>query len=121
MLSQAKRGASDKLTYTPDQLLKLIHDTGAFSAWDRNKGPVFWYIAGVPGPFYVNTELLIGKELAKNLLAQIDIILAEIPGSDPAARAAKIESLILPAYEKEPVYKNLIAAMVTRAEKEFPL
>ena len=35
----------------------------------EKRGPVFWYAASVPGPFYVYTELVIGPALAEKLLA----------------------------------------------------
>lgn len=107
------------MTYTPDELLKLIHDTGALSIWDRKKGPVFWYIAGVPGPFYINTELLLGAALAKELLKGIDNILANTPADDPAPRVSQLNGLILGAVKNSPVYQQIVTTMVDRAKKEF--
>jgi hypothetical protein len=99
-------------------LLKLIHDTKAVSIWNRKTGPVFWYAAGVPGPFYVNTELVIGPELAKKLLDQITAIVTS--SNDPATRVTQLNKAILGAYEGSPVYKQVIAAMVAKGKNEFP-
>jgi orotate phosphoribosyltransferase len=99
-------------------LLKLIHDTKAVSIWNRKTGPVFWYAAGVPGPFYVNTELVVGPELAKKLLDQITSIVAG--SNDPATRVAQLNKAILGAYENSPAYKQVIAAMIAKAKEEFP-
>ncbi|HUY67819.1 MAG TPA: hypothetical protein VMV79_00775 [Alphaproteobacteria bacterium] len=106
------------MIYTSDELIRLIHQTGALSIWNRQKGPVFWYIAGVPGPFYLNTEIMLGEELAGRLLDGIDGILAE--AADPAARVARLETLILPAWEKNPVYRRLTDTMVARAASPMP-
>ncbi len=105
------------MAYSSDELVKLIHDSKALSIWNRQRGPVFWYIAGVPGPFYINTEIMIGAELAAKLLEGINAILAET--KIPAERAARLEKLILPAYEGNPVYKNIIATMAAEAERQF--
>ncbi|HEU0117921.1 MAG TPA: hypothetical protein VFR09_04740 [Alphaproteobacteria bacterium] len=99
-------------------LLKLIHDTKAVSIWNRRTGPVFWYAASVPGPFYVNTELVIGPELSAMLLEKITAIIAETP--DAPSRAKKLNELILGSYEKNAQFKQVIAAMVAKAKKEFP-
>jgi hypothetical protein len=109
------------LIYSPDQLLKLIHDSKALSIWDRNKGPVFWYIAGVPGPFYINTEQMLGERLAQELLRTIDTILASTGADNPAARAVQLNKAILAVYQSDPVYQNIVATMVAKAKQEFPL
>lgn len=108
------------MTYAPDELLKLIHETGALSIWDRKKGPVFWYIAGVPGPFYINTEWLLGKKRAGEWLAKIDAILADIPGDNSTERATQLNALILKAYEGDKDYQRLIATMIAQVKQQFP-
>ena len=99
-------------------LLKIIHDTKAVSIWNRKTGPVFWYAAGVPGPFYVNTELVIGPALANELLEKITSIIAG--SNDPATRVAQLNQAILTDYESTPSFKTVIAAMVAKAKEEFP-
>lgn len=106
------------MTYSDNEMLKLLHDSKALSIWDRKKGPVFWYIAGVPGPFYVNTEMMIGADLAAGLLEKINGILAA--SKDPAARAAQLDKLILAACNETPAYREVIATMAAKAKKEFP-
>ena len=107
------------MTYTQDELLQLIYDTRALSIWNRQKGPVFWYIAGVPGPFYVNTELLIGTGVAEELLGKINLILSE--AAEPAERARRIKDVILGAYKDNPVYQKVIATMLAKADVMFPV
>src|SRR6202046_3359616 len=98
--------------YSSDQILKLIHDTQALSIWDRRKGPVFWYTAGVPGPFFVNTEWIIGKELAASLVDGISAIMERVPNH--ATRAQQLNTLIMSAYEKNPGYREAVGALVAK-------
>ena len=101
-----------------NDLIKRIHDTKAVSIWNRKTGPIFWYAASVPGPFYVNTELVIGADLSTALLKQITAIVAETPTA--AARAQKLETLMMDAFEKDATYKNIIETMVAKTREEFP-
>jgi orotate phosphoribosyltransferase len=106
------------LIYTRNELLKLVHDTKALSIWNRKKGPVFWYIAGVPGPFYINTEMILGQVFASQSLEKIDAALAAT--AHPAARAAQLNEAILAGYESNAVYRKIVATMIARAQEEFP-
>jgi hypothetical protein len=106
------------MTYTQNGLLKLIHDTRAVSIWNHDKGPVFWYAANVPGPFYVNTEMVIGADLAEKLLCEITAIVAGTV--DAQARAEQLDHLIMDAYKAAPSWQQLIATMLDRARGEFP-
>lgn len=103
---------------SPAALIKRIHDTKAVSIWNRKTGPIFWYAASVPGPFYVNTELVIGPELSAALLKSITQIVAD--SQDSATRAAALETLIMAAYDADETFKNIIDTMVSHAAKEFP-
>ncbi len=106
------------MIYSQDDLSKLILDTHAVSIWSHEKGPVFWYAANVPGPFYVNTEMIIGKALSEKLLHEITAIVAGTV--DAETRAEQLERLILDAYKKEPPWQRLIATMAAHAQKEYP-
>ena len=106
------------MIYTHADLLKLIHDTHAVSIWNHDKGPVFWYAANIPGPFYVNTEMVIGAALSEKLLREITAIVAGTV--DVQARAQQLEHLIMDAYKQNPSWQKLIATMVERARTEFP-
>ncbi len=106
------------MIYTQNDLLKLILDTHAVSIWNRSEGPVFWYAANVPGPFYVNTEMIIGKALSEHLLREITAIIAGTV--DGEARADQLDKLILDAFKKTPQWQRLIATMVDKAKKEYP-
>jgi orotate phosphoribosyltransferase len=106
------------MIYTKNDLLKLILDTRAVSIWNRAKGPVFWYAANVPGPFYVNTEMIIGQALSERLLREITAIIAGTV--DAQARAEQLDHLILEAFKNSPPWQRLIATMTSHAQKEFP-
>ena len=101
-----------------DDMMKLVLDSKALSIWNRKTGPVFWYAAGVPGPFYLNTEQMIGKALADELLEKITAIIAD--NSDPAIRAAEVEALIIAAYDSSAIYKTIIQALIAKAKAVFP-
>ncbi|MFA4994886.1 MAG: hypothetical protein WC521_06245 [Bdellovibrionales bacterium] len=106
------------MIYNQNDLLKLILDTHAVHIWDCTKGPVFWYAANIPGPFYVNTEMVIGKDLSEHLLREITAIVAGT--IDKQGAAEQLDRLILEAFKKNPAWQKLIATMVDRAQKEFP-
>ena len=106
------------MPYTQADLLKLIHDTHAVSIWNHDKGPVFWYAANVPGPFYVNTEMVIGESLSEKLLREITAIVAGT--IDTQTRAEQLNHLILSAYKSNPSWQRLIATMIERAHTDFP-
>jgi len=106
------------MSEAPNSLVKLILDSKALSIWNRKTGPVFWYAAGVPGPFYLNTELMIGRELSEQLLDKITAIVAEIP--DLAARAAQLNTLMMDAYRQNADYKTVIKAMIETTQAAFP-
>jgi orotate phosphoribosyltransferase len=72
----------------------------------------------VPGPFYVNTEQVIGQKLAAALLEKITAIVAATP--DATERAERLNAAILPAYETAPVWQNIIRTMVAAARNAFP-
>jgi hypothetical protein len=71
----------------------------------------------VPGPFYVNTEKVVGAPLAEKLLREITAIVAGTV--DTEARAKQLNHLILDAYKHDPVWQKLIATMLDRARSEF--
>lgn len=103
---------------SPAEMIKRIHDTKAVSIWNRKTGPIFWYAASVPGPFYVNTELVIGPELSASLLKAITQIVADT--QDSATRAAALDKLIMGAYDADETFKNVIDTMVSHAGAAFP-
>ena len=104
--------------YSGEEIVKLIYDTKALNIWNRKTGPVFWYALGVPGPFYVNTELVLGAALAERLLEGITAIVAET--KDLAVRAERLNALMGEAYDASPVYQRVIASMVAAAKAAFP-
>jgi hypothetical protein len=106
------------MIYTHEDLLKLILDTSAVSIWNHATGPVFWYAANVPGPFYVNTEMVIGADLSKKMLREITAIISGTV--DAEARAEQLNHVILEAYKASPSWQRLIATMIARAREEFP-
>ncbi len=103
---------------SPAAMLKRIHDTKAVSIWNHETGPIFWYAASVPGPFYVNTELVIGKDLSASLLKQITAIVAQTPTA--AQRAQKLETMIMDAFNADATFQNIIETMVAKTKESFP-
>jgi hypothetical protein len=106
------------MTFTQEELLNLIHDTRAVSIWDHNAGPVFWYAANVPGPFYVNTEMVIGAALSEKLLREITAIVAGT--IDTQARAQQLTHLVLTAFKTSPSWQRLVTTMIETARAQFP-
>jgi hypothetical protein len=100
------------MVLTPNDLLRRILDTKAVSIWDHEKGPIFWYAASIPGPFYVNTELVLGKELSSTLLQEITSIIADTP--EPATRAKLLEAFIMDSYEKDSFFKIIVETLVAK-------
>ena len=84
---------------------------------EPRQGPVFWYAANVPGPFYVNTEMVIGADLSEKMLREITAIVAGTV--DAEARAEQLNRLILEAFKNSPSWQRLIATMIERARAEF--
>lgn len=107
------------MTSAAESLLKRIHETKAVSIWDHRTGPVFWYAANVPGPFYVNTEQVLGKALADSLLKKITSIIETIP--TPAARATELNSLIRTAYESDADYRFVLDLLIDKIRTSFDL
>lgn len=102
-----------------DEMMRLLLDSQALSIWNHKTGPVFWYAAGVPGPFYLNTEQMIGKTEANQLLQKITDILAA--PFDLAQRAEHIRRIVLEAYEINAAYKAIVQALAAKTKEVFSL
>jgi hypothetical protein len=100
-----------------ETLLNLIYKSGAVSIWDNRKGPVFWYAAGVPGPFYCNTEKLIGSDAAATLLDNMNKALAA--GGTATDKQARIKSLVMAEYAVNDDFKTLVRFLVEKAKSGF--
>ncbi|MBV8061051.1 MAG: hypothetical protein JO126_08880 [Alphaproteobacteria bacterium] len=107
------------MTSATASLLKRIHETKAVSIWDHSNGPVFWYAASVPGPFYVNTEQVLGPALADKLLKQITTIIETIAGVPE--RSAELYQLIRNAYDADPNFQAVITPLVDKIRSSFDL
>ena len=106
------------MAYSHDELIKLIHQTKALHVWNHKTGPVFWYAANVPGPFYVNTEQLLGRTTADKMLADITAIIEKT--KDATGRAVQVEKVVMDVYAKDDVFKKIIATMLVHAKEKFP-
>ena len=103
--------------YDKDGLTSVIFSTKAVSIWNNQKGPVFWYAAGVPGPFYVNTEKLIGAESAEKLLASISKIVAmEVSAEE---KSSMVETVVMNEYAANETFQKIIATMVHDCRTQF--
>ncbi len=106
------------MSYTHEDLLRLVHATRAVSIWDHDKGPIFWYAQNLPGPFYVNTEKVIGTQLAEKLVREITAIVAGTV--DGQARAEQLNHLILDAFKHTPDWQRIVVTLAERARASFP-
>lgn len=105
------------MTAASPAILKLLHETRAVHIWDRKHGPVFWYAAGVPGPFYVNTEQLIGAAAASRILNDINAILAST--TDNKKRAEALTAAIMTEYNISSDYQMVIAELANLTHQEL--
>lgn len=103
--------------YDKDGLTTAIFSTNAVSIWNNAKGPVFWYAAGVPGPFYVNTEKLIGEEAAEKLLAAISKIVGTSASLEE--KAAQVETTVMAEYNANTRFQKTIATLITESRAKF--
>ena len=79
-----------------------MFETGAICVAPENKP--FWYTSGTIGPYYSNTQNLIGSETEANkLLAMID---SELDG-DRSLLPARIERYFYDAYKKNDCYRKI--------------
>lgn len=106
------------MTPAPNSLIDVILDSKALTLWNSKTGPVFWWTSGLPAPFYLRTEVMIGQQLTDDLLQAISDIVKH--GATPAERATALQSAVMAAYAQHPAYRTVIRAMVAHAEKEFP-
>lgn len=104
--------------YSKEEFASLLFSSHAVSVWNHKTGPVFWYAAGVPGPFYVNTEKLIGEEASTRLLQDISRIVA-LPETY-VQKSAALETLVMEEYARNQAFQCLIATLIDRATTTFP-
>ncbi|MCL2474347.1 MAG: hypothetical protein FWF23_05575 [Alphaproteobacteria bacterium] len=99
------------------EIIKTILDTNAVSIWDSGKGPVFWYAANVPGPFYVNTEKIIGEKLSEKMLSEITVI---VSSSDSyIEKSKKLKKSILEAFLKDAGWQSIIRHLTDLSKTNF--
>ena len=99
------------------EILKTLLDTNAVSIWNSKTGPVFWYAANVPGPFYVNTEKIIGEELSELMLSEITKI---VSSSDSFVEKSKLlKKSILDAFLKDAKWQSVIRQLIDISNVDF--
>jgi len=99
-------------------LFNLVFDSKALSIWNAKTGPAFWWTSNLPAPFYLRTEIMIGRDLADKLLEMINDVLARY--SDAKTRATQLNAQIMAAYKQHTDYQIVVRAMVEKAKNEFP-
>ncbi|HOO52120.1 MAG TPA: hypothetical protein PLK94_12600 [Alphaproteobacteria bacterium] len=104
--------------YSPQEFLSLIFSSKAVSIWNHETGPVFWYAAGVPGPFYVNTEKLIGATQSADLLEAINGIVGDASLSSESKSEA-VREAVLKSYRSNDVFQRIVATMIETSP--FPI
>lgn len=103
--------------YDKDGLTTALFSTDAISIWNNQTGPVFWYAANVPGPFYVNTEKLIGGAAAEKLLQDINVILAK--DVTLAEKSELIHDTVMTEYNTNTIFQKVIATLLVKARAQF--
>ncbi len=104
--------------YSAHEFLGLIFSSKAVSIWNHETGPVFWYAAGVPGPFYVNTEKLIGADQSAALLDAINGIVGDA-SLNPEAKSEAVREAVLKSYRSNDVFQRIVATMIETSP--FPI
>lgn len=96
-------------------LLRQLIETSAVSVRRPNEA-MFWYAAGVPGAFYVNTEKVIGPSIASSLLKTFDDVL-RIENSE-AARSHAVKEAVLRTYKEESLYQTVVSQILKKLESQ---
>ena len=102
---------------TEEELVKLIFSTNALSIWDNQTGPIFWYAAGFPGPFYVNTEKVVGAEIAERLLENISAIVKL--DKTAAEKSSLLYDAVMTEYKNSESFQQVVASLKQLCEQEF--
>ena len=105
------------MSATSNPLIKLVLDSKALSIWNRTPGSIYWWTSNLPAPFYLRTEVMIGRECADTILEQINTIIAQ--SSDAKTRAGQLDSMMMGVYKDNADYQTVIKAMVEKAKAEF--
>ena len=100
-----------------DQFAETLFSTKAVSIWDNSKGPVFWYAAGVPGPFYVNTEKVIGAEVSEFLLAEISKIVIKVGSLEE--KAEFVHNIVMSEYSQNANFQKIISTLISKSRNQF--
>ena len=93
---------------------RLLFETGAIRVAPANKA--FWYTSGTIGPYYSNTQNLIGGEAEANKL--LEIIDSELSG-DRLRLPANIWRLFAGAYDKSACYHTVADCIKECVEKNI--
>ncbi|WP_195571721.1 hypothetical protein [Paenibacillus sp. 1001270B_150601_E10] len=92
------------------QLLERLIATEGIAVRNHSGADAFWYASGIPGPFYINTENIAGKEASCILLEQITTVLES---SLPASQASKtIFDMIIDVVVQDEEYQRSIEALL---------
>lgn len=118
-LNMIKYKARSNMTkaLTEEELVKLIFSTNALSVWDNKTGPIFWYAAGFPGPFYVNTEKVVGADVAERLLESISTIVKL--NKSAADKSSLLYDAVMTEYKNSESFQQVVASLKQLCEQEF--
>lgn len=93
-----------------EMLLERLISTNGLAVRKSRQDDAFWYTSGKPGPFYINTENLAGKQEAGEVLDSLNNIL-EADFSKEQKATAIIER-VMQAVEENPAYDTSIDALL---------
>jgi hypothetical protein len=88
---------------------KLIENGGLKVRQSQNDQP-FWYTSGLPGPYYLNTEFIIGENESDSILSKITESLNSTPNYKEAIKT--IRTLILTQYRNDKEYQKIISCLI---------
>ncbi|GBF75588.1 hypothetical protein PA598K_04006 [Paenibacillus sp. 598K] len=93
-----------------NSLLEQLIATKGLSFRKGKEDKAFWYTTNKPGPFYINTENIVGKQNAELLLEKITMILGE--NTSRTQQMKKVMSLINQVLESDHAYNHSINKLI---------
>jgi orotate phosphoribosyltransferase len=97
------------------KIVGWLFETGAIRVSPADQP--FWYTSGLIGPYYVNTQFLLGGERAANEL----LTLIDETRSDPLLCTRKVWASLRQHYANSPIFKQVTDALVNVVQASYDL
>jgi|GEM_PF-87133 len=105
--------------------LQVIEDLFATKAINASTGAPFMYTSGKLGPYFVNSEFLLGsKETSKEVLTEIDRLLLNgklLSEREKEDLTSEVLSISRGLYNANTIYRNTIDCMISKVENDIGL